>query len=103
MSDGNIWLVIALCALVTAVIKGAGPVALGGRDLPAWFSGVIKLMAPALLAGLVCVSVLSHEKEWAVGADTAGVAVAGVLFLRGANVVVGVVAAAAVTAALRAL
>ena len=103
MSDGRIWLVIGLCALVTAAIKGAGPVALGGRKLPAWFGRVIKLIAPALLAALVCVSALADGDEWAIGADTAGVAVAGVLLWRGANVVIGVVVAAAVTAALRAL
>jgi branched-subunit amino acid transport protein len=103
VSDSDIWLVVALCAVVTAVIKGAGPVALGGRELPAWFNGIIKLMAPALLAALVCVATLSHDKEWAVGADTAGVAVAGVLLARGANVVLGVAVAAAVTALLRVL
>lgn len=103
MSDGRIWLVVALCAVVTAIIKGAGPVALGGRELPVWFSGVIKLMAPALLAALVCVSALADGEEWAIGADTAGVAVAGVLLWRGANVVVGVVVAATITAALRTL
>ena len=103
MSDRDIWLVIGLCAAVTAVIKAAGPVTLGGRELPAWFSGVIQLMAPALLAALVCVSALADGDEWAIGPDTAGVAVAGVLLWRGANVVVGVVVAAAVTAALRAL
>lgn len=103
MSSGQIWAVIGLCALVTAVIKGAGPVALGGRELPAWFGGVIQLVAPALLAALVCVAVFSHEKEWTAGPDTVGVAAAGVLLWRGANIVLAVVVAAGVTAALRAL
>ena len=103
MSTGQIWAVIGLCAAATAIIKGAGPVALGGRELPGWFSGVIKLMAPALLAALVAVAILSHDDEWAIGADTAGVGAAGVLLVRGANVVIGVVVAAVVTAALRAL
>ncbi|HEX8121028.1 MAG TPA: AzlD domain-containing protein [Solirubrobacteraceae bacterium] len=103
MTSGQIWLVIGLCALVTALIKGAGPVALGGRELPAWFNGVIQLMAPALLAALVCVSALADHDQWAIGADTAGVAAGGVVLWRGANVVVGVVVAAAVTAAIRAL
>jgi branched-subunit amino acid transport protein len=103
MSSGQIWVVIGLCAASTAVMKGIGPFALGGRDLPAWVNGIIKLMAPALLAALVAVAVLSHDDEWAVGADTAGVAVAGVLLARGANVVVGGIVAAAVTALLRVL
>ena len=103
MSRGDIWLVITLCAAVTAVIKGAGPVALGGRELPGWFSGVITLMAPALLAALVAVAAFSDHEEWAIGADTAGVAAGGVVLWRGAGVVTGGVVAAAVTALLRAL
>ena len=103
MSSGDIWLVIGLCALVTALIKGVGPIALGGRELPPWFSGVIQLMAPALLAALVCVSTLADEARLAVGADTAGVAVAGLVLLRGGGIVLAVVVAAAVTAGLRAI
>jgi hypothetical protein len=45
-------LLIGGSALVTALIKAVGPVALGGRDLPLAFSRVIALMAPALLAAL---------------------------------------------------
>jgi branched-subunit amino acid transport protein len=103
VSSGGIWLVIGLSAVVTAIIKGAGPVALGGRELPGWFNGVITLMAPALLAALVAVAAFSDHEEWAIGADTAGVAAAGVLLWRGANIIVGVVVAAGVTALLRAL
>ena len=95
--------VIAGCAVTTMAIKGAGPLALGGRDLPAWFTRVFSLMAPALLAALVVTSALADEDHWAIGADTAGVAVAGVVLWRGASVIVGVVVAAAVTALLRAV
>jgi branched-subunit amino acid transport protein len=97
------WALIGLCALVTAVIKAAGPVALGGRELPGWFAGVVSLMAPALLAALVCVSALADGRHLAIGADTGGVAVAGVALLRGANVIVAVLIAASVTALLRAV
>ena len=103
MSAATIWTLIALCAAVTAVIKAAGPVALGGRELPDWFAGVIQLMAPALLAALVCVSALAEGDRLAVRADTAGVAVAGVVLWRGGSVIVGVTVAAVVTALLRAL
>ena len=78
MSATTIWSLIGLCAVVTAAIKGAGPFALGGRDLPGWFSRVITFMAPALLAALVCTATLADGDKLAVGADTAGVAVAGV-------------------------
>ena len=103
MSATTIWSLIGLCAVVTAAIKGAGPFALGGRDLPGWFSRVITFMAPALLAALVCTAALADGDKLAVGADTAGVAVAGVLLWRGASVIVGVAVAAVITAVLRAV
>ena len=103
MSGSASWLLVGACAVVTAAIKAAGPVALGGRDLPGWFSAVIRLMAPALLAALICASALADGERLAVGADTAGVAVAGVVLWRGGSVVAGVAVAAAVTALLRAI
>jgi branched-subunit amino acid transport protein len=102
MSTGTTWALVGLLALVTAVIKGFGPVALGHRDLPAWFTDVIMLMAPALLAALVVTAALADGDRLAVGADTAGVAVAGVALWRGVNIILGVVIAASVTAGLRA-
>ena len=103
MSTGTTWLLIGLCAVVTAVIKAAGPIALGHRELPGWFIDVIALMAPALLAALVVTAALADGDRLAVGADTAGVGVAGVALWRGVNVVAGVAIAAVVTAALRAV
>lgn len=103
MSGGMAWQLIAALALVTAAIKAAGPFVLGGRALPAWFASVVRYMAPALLAALVCVSALADGERLAVGADTAGVAIAGVALWRGASVIVGVLLAAAVTALLRAV
>ena len=99
MSSGTIWGLIGGCALLTAIIKAAGPVALGGRVLPAWFAAVVGLMAPALFAALVVTQALADGRDLGVGADTAGVALAGVAAWRGASVMV-VVAVAAVTAAL---
>jgi branched-subunit amino acid transport protein len=103
VSGSAAWQLIAGCAAVTAAIKATGPVALGGRDLPAWFAAVIRLMAPALLAALVCSSALADGRHLAVGADTAGVAAGGALLWRGGSIVLAVILAAAVTAALRAL
>jgi branched-subunit amino acid transport protein len=99
----NLWLLIVGCAIVTAAIKAVGPIALGGRELPARFNAVIGLMAAALLSALVVTSALADDDRWAIGADTAGVAVAAIVLLRGANVIVGVLVAAVVTAGLRAL
>jgi branched-subunit amino acid transport protein len=94
---------IAGLAVVTAAIKAAGPVVLGGRELPAQFLGVISLLAPALLAALVVTATLADGKEIAVGDQTAGVAAGGLVAWRTGSIIGCVVVAAAVTAALRAM
>ncbi len=103
MSAGASWAVVGGAAAVTALIKGIGPFALGGRDLPEWFSSVVVLLAPALLAALVVSSAAADGSHLHIGADTAGVTIAGIALWRGASVIVGVVVAAGVTAALRAV
>jgi branched-subunit amino acid transport protein len=103
VSAGTAWALVGLCAVVTFAIKGAGPFALGGRELPAWFSGVITLMAPALLAALVVTAALADGDHLAVGEETVGVAVAGVLLWRGASILLGVAVATVITAGLRAI
>ena len=103
MSAATTWGLIGGCALITALIKGTGPVALGGRQLPPWFASIVELMAPALFAALVVTQVLANGRELSVGADTAGVALAGVAALRGASVITVVVIAAVTAGGLRAL
>ena len=103
MTETTTWVLIGAVAATTAAIRAAGPIALGGRELPAWLAGVIRLMAPALLAALVCASALAKGDRLAVGPETAGVAVGGLVLWRGGSVVAGVAVAAAVTALLRAL
>ena len=49
------WVTIGVLAVGTALIRAAGPLLLGGRDLPARMQGVVALLAPALLAALVAV------------------------------------------------
>ena len=96
-------LTIAGCALVTAAIKAAGPVALGGRELPTWFTSVVILLSPALLAALVATQAFAEGDRIALDADTAGVAAGGLAMWRTESIVACVFAAAAVTAAVRAL
>jgi branched chain amino acid efflux pump len=95
--------VILGCAVVTFAIKAAGPVALGGRPLPERFTGVIALLAPALLAALVVTHTLADGEELAVGANTAGVVAGGLVAWRTGSIIGCVVVAAGVTAVLRAL
>jgi len=97
----RIWVTIALVALVTFTIKGLGPALLGERELPEAFSRVVLLLAPALLAALVVTSAMADGPRLAIGADTAGVAVAGLLLLRGVGVLPVVLVAAVATALLR--
>jgi branched chain amino acid efflux pump len=99
----QLWLVVAGCAIATALIKGSGPVALGGRALPPWAGAIIVLMAPALLAALVVTAALANGRQIAVGAQTVGVALAGLVLARGGSVLTGVAVAVLVTAALRAV
>lgn len=99
----TIWWVVIGCIAVTAVLKAAGPVALGGRALPGWFQRLIAVTAPALLAALVVTALFSDGQQWSVGADTAGVAAGGVVLWRRGSVVVAVAVAVVVTAGLRAL
>jgi branched-subunit amino acid transport protein len=94
---------IAGCAIVTAVIKGIGPLALGGRDLPSWFTSVVVLLAPCLLAALVVTQVFADGQRLAVGAETVGVAAGAVVYWKRSSVIACVLVAAGLTAALRAL
>jgi branched-subunit amino acid transport protein len=98
------WTVIAALAVATFAIKAAGPVAVGGRELPRWAMPVLALVAPALLAALTLVETLGADHgTFHVDARTAGVAVAGVAAWRRAPLVVTLALAAGVAAALRAL
>jgi branched-subunit amino acid transport protein len=95
--------VIAGCALVTYAIKGIGPLALGGRDLPLWFTSIVILLSPALFAALVVTQALADGEHLVIGADTVGVAAGGLVAWRFGSVIGCVVVAAGVTALLRAI
>jgi branched-subunit amino acid transport protein len=99
----NAALLIGGCALVTAVLKAIGPIALGGRELPLWVTSVIVLLAPALLAALVFTQAFADGKDLTVGAETAGVVAGGLVAWRSGSIVGCVIVAAVLTAALRAL
>ena len=96
-------IVVGGCAVVTAAIKAAGPVALGGRALPVRLTGMIAVLAPALLAALVVTQTLAEGRTLSVGPETVGVAAGGLVMLRSRSIVACVVVAAVVTAGLRAL
>ena len=97
------WELVIGCAVITFAINAAGPLALGGRDLPRWFASVVTLMAPALLAALVATHALVTGRHLQVGAQTVGVLASGVVVLSTRSIPLCVITAAAVTALVRAL
>ncbi len=97
------WLTIALVGATTMIIKAAGPVALGGRELPRRLASAVELTGPALLSALVVTAVFAVPEGGGVVVDerAVGLAVAvGAVLLR-APLLVVVVAAAASTALAR--
>lgn len=103
LSTTEVWLLIGGLIVTTVLIKAAGPVLVGGRDLPAPFLRVVALAAPPLLAALVVTNVLVDGRRISAGADTVGVAVGAILLICRVPLVVSATVAVAVTAGLRAL
>ena len=98
-----VWVTIGVLAVATAVLKLAGPLALGGRPLRPGAMSVVELLASALLAALVVVETFGKGRALTVDARVVGVAFAAVLLMRRAPMVVVVLGAAAATALTRLL
>ena len=96
-----VWVTIAALALATAALKLAGPLALGGRPLPANAMSIVELLASALLAALVVVETFSNGRSLVLDARVLGVAFAAVALRLRAPMIVVVLGAAAVTALAR--
>lgn len=96
------WVIVALI-VTTAVIRAAGPVLLGGRQLPPRALSVISLLAPALLAGLVVIETFGDGRSLVIDERAAGVGAAAVVLGVRDSPLLGVAVAAAVTAAARAV
>ncbi len=99
MSDT--WLAVVIVGAAAAAMKAAGPVALGGRDLPERVGPLVAALAPALLAALVVTNTFGEGQALTVDARVAGVAAAAVCIALRAPLLAAVVAAAAVTALAR--
>jgi branched chain amino acid efflux pump len=99
----EVWIAIAGLAATTVVIKAAGPLTLGGRELPIGAFAVIGLLAPALLTALIVTDTFAHEQELTVDARAVGLATAAVAVLLRAPLLVVVLVAAVGAAAARAV
>ncbi|MGH2591273.1 MAG: AzlD domain-containing protein [Actinomycetota bacterium] len=96
------WLVVALVGAGTIAVKAAGPMLLGGRSLPERLTGVVELLAPAVLAALVAVQTFGDGQALVLDERLIGVAAAAIALWRRAPILVVVVVAAAATAIARA-
>jgi branched-subunit amino acid transport protein len=99
MSD--VWLVVLLVGALTIVFKAAGPVLLGGRELPPSLTSAFELLAPSLLAALVVTQALGEDGELVFDERLVGVGAAAVAVRLRAPLIAVMVVAALSTAAAR--
>ena len=99
MSD--VWIAVALVGAATVALKSVGPVLLGGRPLPEHLTGVVALLAPAVLAALVVTQVVGGDREIVLDARLVGLGAAVVALLLRAPLLAVVGAAAVATATVR--
>jgi branched-subunit amino acid transport protein len=98
-----IWIVVAAAGAATVALKAAGPVVLGGRELPPRVRGVVDLLAPALLAALVVTQAVGGDRRLVLDERLLGLAAAALAVRLRAPILAVVVVAAGVTALARAL
>lgn len=98
-----VWTAIGLAAVANFLLKAAGPLALGGRELGQGAQKLIALLPAALLAALVVTQTFADGRSLALDPRAAGVAVAIVAIACRAGVLSVLVLATLTTAGLRAL
>lgn len=98
-----VWTAIALGAVANFILKAAGPVALGGRELGKGAQNLISVLPAALLAALVVTQTFADERALVLDARAAGVVVAIIAIACRAGMLTVLALAAITTAALRAL
>ena len=94
----ELWVAIVAVTLASAAIKAAGPILVGGRELPPRANAVIALLASSLLAALVLTETFSEDGRLVLDERALGVGVAAVALTLRAPVLLAVALAALVTA-----
>jgi branched-subunit amino acid transport protein len=97
------WAIVILVGLATIAIKAAGPLLLGGRELPPWLQGMLDHLPPALLAALIVTQALGDERRLTLDPRLLGLAAAAFALAVRAPVLLVLVAATATTALARLL
>jgi uncharacterized membrane protein len=96
-----LWITIVAVALASAAIRAAGPILLGGRELPSSANAVITLLVPAVLTALVVTQTFGEDGQLVLDEKTIGVAVAAVALVLRAPVLLAVALAVIATALAR--
>ncbi|UGY94585.1 AzlD domain-containing protein [Streptomyces gobiensis] len=99
------WLIVGALVATTFLLKGAGALLMGDRELPGWFPRFVEYLTPALLAVLVITQLVGSPDSAGMTFDArlAGFAAAVAAWRLKAPVPVVVLIAAAATATARAL
>jgi len=95
------WTAILALAAGTYLLKGVGPLLAGGRRMPPRLDRVVRLLPPALLAGLVAVQTFGDGRALTLDGRSAGVALGAVAVLLRAPFIVVIVVAMAGAAGFR--
>jgi branched-subunit amino acid transport protein len=98
-----VWATVILVGVATFAIKAAGPLLLGGRELPPRLQGMLDHLPPALLAALIVTQALGDEVRLTLDPRLLGLAAAAVALAVRAPVLLVLVAATATTALARLL
>ena len=99
----RLWGSIIAVSLANWLLKASGPLVLGDRLLPPKARGVVALMAPVLLAGLIVVELAGPDWGDLDGPQVLGVTVAGLAWAMRAPMLVAVLIGAAAAAGIRLL
>jgi branched-subunit amino acid transport protein len=94
----KLWLCVLAVSAANWLMKAAGPLVLGKRDLPPALVRITQLTAPALLAGLIVTDLGGRTIDWT---QLVGVGVAGVLNLLRIPILPAAAAGVAATALVR--
>jgi branched-subunit amino acid transport protein len=97
------WAAVLLIGLATFAIKAAGPLLLGGHQLPPRLQGMLDHLPPALLAALIVSQALGDERRLTLDPRLLGLAAAAVALAVRAPVLLVLLAATATTALARLL